>query len=171
MAKQCNVLPRLVELQDFSGDYFSFEDAVYQGFRDDFISAKPIFQGKELGLKRLPLFKNKEATFWHIVGEGPNEASKLPNLRRYERIKWPKYIIDNCTTTCPDIKIWENVRKGEGRFCIWCEEREFLIILADRGSYVLFWTAYPVTEDHTIRKLRKEYDEYIKNQIANAAQV
>ena len=162
----CAVLPSIIELEKYNGDYFAYEAAIYNEFVDDFVSSKPIFQGQALALKRYPVYKEKEATFWHIVGDGPDEKNKLPDLRRYERIKWPKFIIENCSSTCADIKIWKNKRKGEDRYCIWCETSQYLIILADRGTYVLFWTAYPVTESHTVRKLIKEYNEYK----ANAAQ-
>jgi hypothetical protein len=34
------------------------------------------------------------------------------------------------------------------------------VVLADRGTFVLPWTAYLVTESHRKRKLQKEYEDY-----------
>jgi hypothetical protein len=54
---------------------------------------------------------------------------------------------------------------------VWCpldKTREIAVrlrvILADRGDYILPWTAYLVEQPHRQRKLRKEYDEYWRNQ-------
>lgn len=163
MVLECKQIPPLVTLQEYNGDYFTYEEAIYALFTKDFVDARPIFKGKALGLKRHPLFKGREATFWHIISEGSKENERTPDLRRYERILWPKVIIEICSSTCKEIKIWKNRRKGETRILLWCERIEYLVILADRGSYILFWTSYPVFEEHIKRKLRKEYYEYIAN--------
>jgi hypothetical protein len=163
MVLECKQIPPLVTLQEYNGDYFTYEEAIYALFTKDFVDARPIFKGKALGLKRHPLFKGREATFWHIISEGPIENVRTPDLRRYERILWPKVIIEICSSTCKEIKIWKNIRKDETRILLWCERIEYLVILADRGSYILFWTSYPVFEEHIKRKLRKEYYEYIAN--------
>ena len=36
------------------------------------------------------------------------------------------------------------------------------LILADRGDYILPWTAYLVEQSHRQRKLQREYEEYCK---------
>jgi len=85
-------------------------------------------------------------------------------LRRCERIRWPKPIIEHSDKV--GIKIWENIRhkkKGiQHSICIWFKDAEYLVILRKRSSYILFWTAYPVAENHRKRKLEKEYQEYKK---------
>ena len=163
MTNACKTLPPLVLLHNFNDDYFKYENAIYQLFIKDFIDSNPVFRGQTLGLKRHPLFKDREATFWHILSEGPIENERTPDLRRYERISWPKSIIEYCHTSCTNIKVWENYRKGEKRILLWCEDIEYLVVLAERKDYILFWTAYPVTDGHTKRKLQKEYEEYNKN--------
>lgn len=163
MSSVCDKMPPLVLMIDYNGDYFKYENAIYKLFLNDFINSKPVFRGQNLGLKRHPLYKDREATFWHVLSEGPIEETRNPDLRRYERISWPKSIIEFCYTSCSKIKVWENTRKGEKRILLWCEEIEYLVVLADRKEYVLFWTAYPVTEEHTKRKLKKEYEEFIKS--------
>lgn len=76
------------------------------------------------------------------------------------RIRWPRPIIEH--SEYPKIKLWENERRGEKRICIWFEEIEYLVVLAKRKDYILFWTAYPVLRDHRKKKLNKEYEEYLK---------
>lgn len=39
-----------------------------------------------------------------------------------------------------------------------------LVILADRGDYILPWTAYPVVHTHQQRKLQKEFEAYCRQQ-------
>lgn len=34
----------------------------------------------------------KEATFWHMIQEGRIEEDRTPDIRRCERIRWPKPI-------------------------------------------------------------------------------
>jgi len=103
---------------------------------------------------------------WHIIQEGKKEEDRTPDLRRCERIRWPKPIIEHCTEG--EIKVWENERhtkKGiQTSICIWFEQVEYLIILRKRTGFNLFWTAYPVTEAHRKRKLEKEYQCYLKKQ-------
>jgi len=165
MSTICTNIPSLILFTDYNGEYFEYENAVYELFIKDYINAKPVFKGQTLALKRHPLFRNRESTFWHIVSEGPIEAERTPDIRRYERISWPKSIIEYCNTFCAKIKVWENNRNGEKRILLWCEDIEYLVVLADRNDYILFWTAYPVTEGHRKRKLQKEYEEYKINSL------
>ncbi len=61
------------------------------------------------------------------------------------------------------IKVWENRRRREKRICLWFEQESYLVVLADRGDYILPWTAYPVERPHSQRKLQKEYDGCCRN--------
>jgi len=157
-------LPGLVLLADFGGNWARYEAALYIYFRQDFVDDAPLFEGKRLALKRHPMSEGKEATFWHIISEGDKEEARLPDLRRCERIRWPRPIIEH--TAEPIVKVWENERKGERRICLWLEQQEYLVILARRKQYVLFWTAYPVPQPHQQRKLQKEYEVYLKAKAA-----
>jgi hypothetical protein len=111
--------------------------------------------------KKHPEYKGKSATFWHIITSGREEQNRIPDLRRCERILWPSYILESCIDNCDKILIWENKRKNDKRILIWCKTVEYLIVLAKRKDYVIFWTAYPVINKHTQCKLQKEYDHYI----------
>jgi hypothetical protein len=154
-------LPDLVFLKDFYGDWTRYINAIYEYFRKDFVESRPLFKGERLNLKRYPLVENREATFWHLISAGCKEEDRLPDLRRCERIRWPKPIIVHCDDDC--IRVWENTRKEEKRICLWFVDQEFLVVLARRKSYLLLWTAYPVTENHRKRKLAKEFEDYLKS--------
>lgn len=151
-------LPPLMLLSDYQGNWEIYIQALYKHFHHDFITRHLLFQGIKISLKRYPLEQGKEATFWHLISEGKVESERIPDLRRCERIRWPRPIIENSTDVM--IKCWKNQRKGETRVCIWLEEEDYLVILAERKGYLLLWTAYLVTENHQKRKLQKEYENY-----------
>lgn len=57
-------------------------------------------------------------------------------------------------------------------FNVYCDEschlendhqKDCVVVLADRRGFLLPWTAFLVTRDHTRTKLRKEYEAYWKN--------
>lgn len=151
-------LPPLILLSDFGGDWALYEEALYGIFRKDFLETKIYFRGQPLGLKRHPLSGGKEATFWHLTSEGSIEAERIPDLRRCERISWPRPIIEHADD--PAVKVWENERNRERRACLWVEEEDYLVVLALRKGYVLPWTAYMVREEHRKRKLRREHEAF-----------
>lgn len=151
-------LPGLVLFESHGGDWDRYLDVLYAFFKTDFIDSQPLFHGQRLGLKRHPLSNGKEATFWHMISEGEKEDEREIDFRRCERIRWPRPVIENEAE--PEVKVWENERRGEKRICIWVETEEYLVILAERKGYLLPWTAYLVTETHRKRKLRKEYEAF-----------
>jgi hypothetical protein len=148
-------LPPLVLFADHCGDWQRYLDALYGFFQQDFVRSKPVFRGETLALKRHPVVQSKEATFWHIISGGPQEAGRVPDLRRCERVRWPRPVIEHADE--PVLKVWRNQRGAEARVCLWFEGEEYLVVLARREGYLLFWTAYPVTEPHSKRKLQKEF--------------
>ena len=157
-------LPPLVLFNDYGGNWNRYVEALYGYYRQDFVSSSLSFRGIRVARKRRPFEHGKEATFWHLISEGKTEEERLPDLRRCERIRWPRPIIKHADE--PVIKVWENKRKTETRICIWFEDVEYLVVLAPRKGYVLLWTAYPVTRSHRKRKLQKEHKAHIE---ANAA--
>ncbi len=160
MNKDVQWLPPLVLLRDHGGEWERYLEAVYAWFKQDFINSKPVFQGRRLGLKRHPLTDGKEATFWHMTSEGQDEENRLPDLRRCERIRWPKQVIENAGD--PKIKWWVSVKRHEDRIHIWLEEEDYVVVLADRRGFLLPWTAFVITREHTRIKMRKECDTYWK---------
>jgi hypothetical protein len=155
-------LPGLVLLNDYAGDWNAYLEALYAWFRQDFVDSKPVFQGRRLGLKRHPMSHGKEAIFWHMIQEGETEEDRVPDLRRCERIRWPKPIIEHADD--PAIRVWRNERRGGERVCLWFVQESYLVVLAERGDYVLLLTAYLVEQQHRQHKLQKECEEYWKKQ-------
>lgn len=155
-------LPGLVLLGDCEGDWQRYLNALYEFFKKDFVESQPIFEGKRLGLKRHPMSNGKEATFWHMISEGNEEEERIPDLRRCERIRWPRPIIENSGDRV--VKIWKNTRERDSRVCLWLEPQEYLVVLARRKGYILLWTADVVDQPHRKRKLQKEFEEYCRGQ-------
>ncbi len=154
------VLPSLVMMEEYHYDWEIYLEALYQHFCRDFIHARLTFQGKCLNFKRYPMIKGKEATFWHLISEGQVESERVPDLRRCERILWPRFII--MSSQSEYIKVWKNRRRQEERIVLALEDFSYVVILADRGDFVLLWTAYCVEQAHRRRKLQQEYEGYIR---------
>ncbi len=140
---------------DYGGDWEPYCDALYGYFSQDFIQSRPAFRGETLVLKRHPIVRGKEATFWHIISTGDREDDRNVDFRRCERVRWPRRIIENSLD--PLVKVWTNDRSGEERICLWFEDHEYLVVLTRRKGYLLLWTEYPATRPHSKRKLLKEY--------------
>ncbi|MCT7584265.1 hypothetical protein N5U55_09095 [Aliarcobacter butzleri] len=132
---------------------------VYEVFKNDFIDNKPNFC-KKVGLKRHPLRNDREATFWHFTTEGEIEDEREIDISRCERIKYPKNIIENFNDE--SVKCWKNERKGNTNILLYFEAENYLVVLSDRGEYVLPWTAYIVNYKNQREKLLKEYEKYKK---------
>jgi hypothetical protein len=140
-------LPALVLFSDYGGEWDRYLEALYHHFHNDFIASKPMYSGKRWALKRYPLIKGKESTFWHLISEGDSEgdieAERLPDLRRCERICWPRRLIDEVASG--RVRVWRTLRREEER-----------VVLADRGDYIMLWTAYYVEMEHRRKKLKRE---------------
>jgi hypothetical protein len=144
-------LPPLMEFNDYGGDWESYLTAIYAAFRTDFIASSPFFRGRRLGLKRHPVIQGKEATFWHLISEGKVEENRTPDFRRCERIRWPKPVIEHESE--PEILVWIEPRgSNDDRIHIYLTAERYLVVLADRGSYILPWTAYYIQHENGHQK-------------------
>ena len=162
MNDHTNWLPPLVLLEDYGGNWESYCEALYAIFLDDFINSQATHGGVRVAIKRYPLEKGKEATFWHLIQEGKIEEERIPDLRRCERIRWPRPMID--ASAGDRLRHWRNSRRGEERVVIAVGDFTYIVVLAVRQGYVLLWTAYCVEKEHNRQKLRAEYDKYWKQQ-------
>jgi hypothetical protein len=112
-------LPALILMRDFGGDWKAYMEALYCAFAEDFLTSPPQWVGKKVGLKRHPISQGKEATFWHFISEGKIEAERTPDLRRCERIRWPRPTMEAFTDQRPvteaPVVWWKNERRGEER--------------------------------------------------------
>lgn len=157
-------LPSLVLLEDAGGDWKVYEETIYTCFKADFITSQPNWHGKRVGLKRHPLSAGKEATFWHFISEGEHEADRLMDIRRCERIRWPRPTMEAFTSRRPEkgdrILWWKNERRSEERYLLSLPDFSYVVVVADRGDYVLPWTQFHVDREHRREKYRREYLGY-----------
>lgn len=154
--EEADWVPPLILMADHDHTWPDYIDAVYTVFREDFVENQPQFEGRWVRFRRDPIFDGKEAGFWHCTSEGPREDERTPDLRRCERIRWLRAVIEHSTDERVDV--WTSDRRGEFRTTLWFNE-EYLIVLADRGRYWQLITAFVTDREHTRRKLRKERDE------------
>ena len=158
-------LPALVFLEDSAGDWSIYEEVLYRWFETDFVATLPVWPGKRVGLKRHPLNKGKEATFWHFISTGEDEGNRSIDIRRCESIRWPRPSMEQFTGRRPHtgdrIIWWKNQRRGgEWRYLLALPDFSYLMVVADRGDFVLPWTQYHVEKPHRREKYRKEYQAY-----------
>jgi hypothetical protein len=119
---------------------------------------RPTFQGRRLGLKRHPEIEGKSATFWHFVTEGADESNRTPVRERLERIGWPRALIEEASHSSPRVRVWASLRSRATRWLIALDDFSYVVVLDDRGDFLLPWTAYWVGEDHRRRKLQREFE-------------
>ncbi len=157
MSLDLSWLPPLILLTDYDRNWELYFKAIYQQFHRDFVQSKPAFPGKRFALKRHPLVQDKEATFWHLISSGDHEDTRQPDLRRCERIGWPRRIIEDMATE--KVRSWPTLRGQDRRLVLALFDFSYVVVLADRGDYILLWTAYCVEENHRRRKLQRECEE------------
>lgn len=162
MTSNADWLPPLVLLADYDGDAAAYLEAVYGYFRQDFVGSQPVYPTKRFALKRHPMTLGKEATFWHLISSGPLEEDRLPDLRRCERIRWPRPMIE--AIQGDRLRMWTNERQGHRRIVIAVDDFSYVVVLEERADYVLLWTAYFVEQPHRRGKLRREYEAWLKTQ-------
>jgi hypothetical protein len=152
-------LPCLILFESCGGNWAQYVEVVYGHFKRDFVDSKPLFRGTRMGLKRYPMEQGKEATFWHLTSEGKVEADRLPDLRRCERICWPKLLIEKVPSD--EVRVWLQRRKGEDRIAIAPSDFSYIVVLAERqgrnGVYHIPWTAFYVEFEHDRRNYEKEW--------------
>lgn len=154
-------LPALILLADHNGSWHPYLETIYAHFCRDFVQSRPLFRNCRMGLKRYPLEQEKEATFWHLVSEGQVEVDRLPDLRRTERICWPRPMIEQ--EKVQQLPVWEQERNGQRRIAMSLTDFSYVLILAERttktGPMYLPWTAFCVEYNNQRRKLRQEWEK------------
>lgn len=148
-------LPPLAELNDYGGNWAVYEAALYEYFRTDFITHTTRFRTLPVRLKRMPLYENKEASYWHCISTGKDEKERIPDMRRCERIRWPRPCIEHER----ELKVWTEVRNNEERMHLWLESEGYVVVLAIRGTYLLLWTTFFVQHQHERDKFTRRYLE------------
>ncbi len=145
-----------------------YEDNSYNLFMQLYENLSLFFENKPVKMKHYPPDYTPRSGFYHLTCENydhtGNEEDRVPNLKRYERIQWPKAIIENIQKDCPHLRVWKNKRHGKTNILILCVELKYVIVLSERTNYLLLTTAYPIEYEHTMRKMLKEYELYKKQE-------
>ena len=89
------IFPDLIYLVNFKGDFQIYFEAVYRIFENDFIRKSFDYEGKNVTVRKYPLVDGIHRTFYHITHQGDDENNRTPDFRRMERIRFPKFVIDN----------------------------------------------------------------------------
>jgi len=161
MSNSRSALAPLILLSEFGGDWVKYLEAIYGVFKVDFLDSIPYWRGERVSIKRDPIKLGLEAGFWHMITEGKIEDERTPDLRRCERIRWPRPILDE--TTDDDIRIWVEQRQGQDRVHIWVVTQDYVVILAQRNGYCILWTTFLAEEPHKRRKLNRRFEDATKS--------
>lgn len=152
--------PDLVLFNSFGGDWTAYETELHRIFLADIARAALQFRGARVGCRRHPEEGGRWVSFWHLVQEGRVEKDRTPDLRRCERIRWVRWVIENAATH-HEIDEWQNTRSTEVNTLLWYRE-EYLVVLARRPGYWLLKTAYCTEKSGRIRQLCKERDAFLQ---------
>jgi len=110
------IFPDTIELNQFGGNFANYFNAVYAIFENDFIKTQPLFKGDRVSVRKYPEVDGLHRTFYHITHEGEDEENRTPDIRRMERIRFPKFVIEN--EQHAEILIWENKRGKDERIVL-----------------------------------------------------
>lgn len=159
-------LPILEPYDGFS-DWVVYSDYLYSIFEDDFIYSQPKLQGKIVKVKKLPIYNNKYEAYFHLTCKDYKTGSKErnPDLRRCERIRWPRAFINNFSDT--DLIKWKVPYKNTFRINIMSKRERYIVILEEKDKYFLLITAFYYDYQHSFIKKLKEYDKYKKILVDN----
>lgn len=149
-------LPPLLSWQSEHETFDDYLDRVYAAFSTDWLGPRPMYDGRPFGLKRMPERNGRSATFYHLTTEGRSEESRRPEAARCERIRWPRALIENHTNA--DVCVWTNLRRRERSHLFALSDFSYVVVVRDRGSHLLLWTAHCVEQEHRRRKHRREYE-------------
>jgi len=158
------VFPDLIYFEDYNGNFQAYLSAVYAVFENDFIRSQPRYEGLKVAVRKYPKADGLHRTFYHITHEGEDENNRQPGIRRMERIRYPKFVVEQ--NQHPEILIWKNRRGNDERILLYNESENYIVVLTERKEFYLFITAYMVDTEHRKRSLLKEYEAYKKAKTA-----
>lgn len=151
-------LPGLFTLQDCSGQWNQYEEELFRQFREDWVDSRPSLRGRPVGHSSSPVAKGRPEAFWHLIQRTDKEADeRIPDLRRCERLRWARALI-NAVGSRTDVVTWREHRQKGMQELIALDDFSYVVILAVRGKNKVFlMTAYPVDREKRGR-LRKQYE-------------
>ena len=120
--------PDLLSFDAFGGDWQAYENELYRIFMAEIARAGLRFRASGVNCRRIPEMAGRWASFWHLVQEGRVEAERTPDLRRCERLRWVRWVIENAPVH-PEIDEWQNKRGNETNTLLWYRQ-DYLVVLA-----------------------------------------
>ena len=174
---------RKVDREDFDS-WAEYDEFLYSVFKHDFVESRPTFGGMEVRPRTNPRFEEREESFWHLTcrdygHKDGSPQSRDPDLSRCRRIKWPRAFIEHyldCSKDdidpeeCGGVIAWNSTHKPKKgkpkpRVKLFLEEERYLLVMERRNSYYLLITAYEVTEEWSLKSIKREAE---KNGAINA---
>lgn len=165
----CSKLTKIVELNDYGGNFERYEEYLYNIFLDDLYNMKIFYSGIPVSLRRNPTFNDKEYSFYHLTCKDfdhtGDEDQRDPDLRRCERIHWIKPTIETdheteCNQDC--IYVYNKTVRNKDRIHFLNEKDRYMVVLEKRDEYYLLVTAYYIEYDNTLKRKIKEYEKTLK---------
>lgn len=153
--------PDLELLADYDSHWEAYEEALYGIFIEEIAHGNLQLAGLPIRCRRIPESFGRWAAFWHLIQEGKVEEERLPDLRRCERLRWVRWVIENADSNA-EISQWKNLRGTEKNLLLWFRE-EYLVVLSVRTDYLLLKSAYCTTKEHRIASLRRERDACLRH--------
>jgi hypothetical protein len=153
-------LPPLIEVNPWGNETF---DKLYAIFEADFKAKQPSIEGTAIWF--FPETEDeKERIFWHLTHRDDKElGTRLPDLRRCERLCWVYVMIENCNH--PDILFWDFLESdGSTHTYIWLRDHDFVVILKKyKDGRRRLVTSYFVDEPGKKKTFESKYNRRIKN--------
>ncbi len=160
-------LPEQEMWEDYENDWMKYQEALYQIFKADFIKTRPVFEGKQVNIRKHSIEYGKEEAFFHVTCQDYlKNGERVPDFRRCERIRWIRAFIENydCDSSqcekCEGIKVWSEPYKNTTRVHMLFEEERYMVVVERRDSYCLLVTAFYFEQDHSLRKKLRHYERY-----------
>ena len=167
-------LPKLEFWNDYGNNWDEYQDMLYSIFKTDFIENHPVFEGKQVNIRKHPIEYGKEEAFYHVTCQDYlKNGERVPDFRRCERIRWVRAFIENynCDSAqcedCKGVKIWNESYKSAIRVHILLEEERYMVVVEPRDSYCLLITAFYFEHDHSLRKKLQHYEMYKLNEVSS----
>lgn len=157
-----------------------YDGELYAIFKRDWLDSCPTFMGLPVHVRHNPKWGDREEGYWHLTccdygKEGNGPESRNPDIRRCERIRWPRAFVENysacksCDDTgdaCSGVYVWKTrSARGKWRYKLLHEDERYLVVLEPRKSYCLLITAYHLDDDRSLKSCLREYE---KNMPENA---
>lgn len=111
--------PDLIRFEAFGGNWIAYEAELYRIFQEEIAHGGLRFRGQRVSCRRMPETARRWSTFWHLVQEGRAEEDRTPDLRRCERIRWIRWVVENAESH-PEIGEWRNERRGKINALLCC---------------------------------------------------